>query len=155
MKLMKKILLVLLVVIIAVQFIQPARNTNDRVLSTGISKVVLIPKNVDSILKVACYDCHSNHTNYPWYSYVQPVGWILHNHITNGKKQLNFSQFGSYPTRRQQSKLKAIADQVKDAEMPLKSYTFIHKNARLSGAEKTILINWARNASDNLDKINP
>ena len=153
--LMKKVLVIILITLIAIQFVQPARNTNDRVLSTGISKVVLIPKNVDSILKVACYDCHSNHTNYPWYSYVQPVGWILHNHITNGKKQLNFSQFGSYPTRRQQSKLKAIADQVKDAEMPLKSYTFIHKNARLSGAEKTILINWARNASDNLDKINP
>lgn len=149
---MKKILLVLLLVIIAVQFIQPARNTNRQVLTTDISRTVFVSEKVHSILETACYDCHSNHTEYPWYSYVQPVGWILNNHIIKGKKNLNFSEFGSYSTRRQQSKLKAIADQIKDDEMPLKSYTFIHKNARLSGAEKTILINWARNASDSLDK---
>ena len=155
MRLMKKILLVLLIVFIAIQFVQPALNKSGQDLSTDISKRVSIPENVNAILKTACYDCHSNHTNYPWYSYVQPIGWILHNHITNGKKELNFTEFRSYATRRQQSKLKAIADQVKDDEMPLASYRFIHKNSRLSKEEKTILITWARNASDSLDKINP
>jgi hypothetical protein len=155
MRILKKILLVLLIVFIAIQFIQPARNTNGQVLPTDISKTVYVPENVQQILRTSCYDCHSNNTNYPWYNYVRPTAWILANHIKHGKKDLNFSDFGSYPTRKQQSKLKAIADQIKDGEMPLSSYTLIHQNARLSKEEKSLIIDWALNAKDSLDKINP
>jgi hypothetical protein len=151
----KKILLVLLVVFIAIQFVQPARNTSGQVLPTDISKTVSLPENVHTILQTACYDCHSNNTRYPWYNYVQPVAWILTNHIKHGKKDLNFNEFGSYPARRQQSKLKAIADQVRDGEMPLYSYTIIHKKARLTKEEKSVIIQWAQNEMDSLEKINP
>jgi hypothetical protein len=151
----KKILLVLLVVFIAIQFVQPARNTSGQVLPTDISKTVSLPENVHTILQTACYDCHSNNTRYPWYNYVQPVAWILANHIKHGKKDLNFNEFGSYPARRQQSKLKAIADQVRDGEMPLYSYTIIHKKARLTKEEKSVIIQWAQNEMDSLEKINP
>jgi hypothetical protein len=151
----KKTLLVLLVVFIAIQFVQPARNTSGQVLPTDISKTVSLPENVHTILQTACYDCHSNNTRYPWYNYVQPVAWILANHIKHGKKDLNFNEFGSYPARRQQSKLKAIADQVRDGEMPLYSYTIIHKKARLTKEEKSVIIQWAQNEMDSLEKINP
>ena len=154
MKSIKKILIILLVVFFAIQFIQPARNTNGQVLPTDISKVYTIPVQVQSVLKNACYDCHSNHTNYPWYTYVQPVGWILHNHIVNGKKELNFNDFGSFSKRRQQSKLKAIADQVKDDEMPLFSYRLMHKKARLNKDEKAVIINWANTTKDSLSLKN-
>jgi hypothetical protein len=155
MRLLKISLLVLLIAFIGIQFIQPARNENGQVLSSDISKVVTVPENVQSILQTSCYDCHSNNTRYPWYNYVQPAAWILANHIKHGKRDLNFSDFGSYSVRKQQSKLKAIADQVKDGEMPLYSYTIIHKNARLSKEEKALIIDWAQNAMDSLDKINP
>lgn len=145
----KKILLIVLAGFIVIQLIQPARNTNGQVLPADISKVVFMPENVESLLREACYDCHSNHTRYPWYSYVQPVGWILARHISNGKAELNFSDFGSYSKRRQQSKLKAIADQVKDDEMPLVSYRFMHSEARLSKREKSIIIDWAEEAMAN------
>lgn len=151
----KKILLVLLVAFIAIQFVQPARNTSVHVLPTDISTTVSVPENVHAILQTACYDCHSNNTNYPWYNYTQPAAWILANHIKNGKKDLNFSEFGSYPKRRQQSKLKAIADQVRDGEMPLYSYSVIHKNARLTKEEKLVIMNWAQSEKDSLGKINP
>jgi hypothetical protein len=154
MRILKKILLVLLIVFIAIQFIQPARNKNGQVLPTDISKTVSVPENVQTILQNACYDCHSNNTNYPWYNYMQPTAWILANHIKHGKKDLNFSDFGSYSNRRQQSKLKSIASQIKDEEMPLYSYTIIHKNARLSKEEKTLIINWAQNAMDSLSLKN-
>ena len=154
MNILKKILLLLLVVFLAIQFIQPARNTNGQALPTDISKVVSVPENVQSLLQTACYDCHSNHTNYPWYTYVQPVGWILHNHIINGKKELNFNDFGSYSKRRRQSKLKAIADQVRDDEMPLSSYRFMHKKARLTKDEKAMIINWVNNTKDSLSLKN-
>jgi len=155
MSFIKKILLVLLIITIAIQFIQPARNTSVQVLPTDISKTVFVPKKVQELLQVACYDCHSNNTNYPWYTYVQPIGWILSNHIKNGKKELNFSDFGSYSARTQQGKLKFITSQIKEGEMPLSSYTLLHKNAGLSKEEKALLIDWAQKTKDHLEKINP
>jgi hypothetical protein len=155
MSIFKKILLILFIVFIAIQFIQPARNRSGQILSTDITKVVSFPENVRIIFRNACYDCHSNNTNYPWYSYVQPVGWILNNHVNDGKKELNFSEFGSYATRRQLSKLKSIGDQIKDNEMPLYLYTIMHKKATLSKEAKSIIINWTQKASDSFDKTNP
>lgn len=154
MNILKKILLIVLVVFIVIQFFQPARNTNGQVLPTDISNVIPIPENVESLLQAACYDCHSNQTRYPWYTYVQPVGWIMAGHIKDGKKDLNFSEFGAYSNRKQQSKLKSIISQIKDDEMPLYSYTIMHKDARLSKEEKELIIDWAQNAKDSLEKIN-
>ncbi len=151
----KKILLVILIVLIGIQFIQPARNKSGQVLSTDMVTLYKMPDDVHAVLKVACYDCHSNNTNYPWYTYVQPVGWILANHIHNGKKELNFSAFGSYTLRRQRSKLKSIADQVKDGDMPLYSYTIMHKNTRLTEAQKRLIIDWAQKTKDSLEQNNP
>ena len=154
MRILKKILLVLLIGFIAIQFIQPVRNKSVQVLPTDISKTVSVPENVKQILRTSCYDCHSNNTNYPWYNYMQPTAWILANHIKHGKKDLNFSEFGSYSIRKQQSKFKSIASQIKDGEMPLASYTLIHRNARLTTEQKKLIIDWAQNAKDSLDKIN-
>ncbi|HVU96862.1 MAG TPA: heme-binding domain-containing protein [Puia sp.] len=146
----KKILLTVLILFIAIQFIQPARNKNGQVLPTDISKICAIPQNVESILRTACYDCHSNNTNYPWYVNIQPVGWMLARHIKEGKGELNFSEFGSYSGRRQASKLKSIENSIKDGAMPLSSYTLIHKGARLSQDEKELVMDWARKTRDSL-----
>lgn len=152
---MKKIGLGALILLIGIQLIQPARNENGQALPTDISKTVFIPENVKSLLQAACYDCHSNNTNYPWYANIQPMGWLLANHIMDGKKELNFSEFGTYSDRRQLSKLKSIASQVKDDEMPLASYTMLHKNARLTKEQKALIIDWALNAKDSLEQDKP
>ncbi len=150
MRRLKKILLGLLIVLVLIQFIQPARNKSSEILSTHLTKTTNVPGNVQSILKTACYDCHSNNTDYPWYSRIQPFGWILARHIRNGKAELNFNQFGSYSLRRQISKLNGIGNSVKDGTMPLNSYTMIHKSARLSKEDKTLLIDWAVRTKDSL-----
>lgn len=152
MSLMKKIGITVLIVLIGIQFIQPARNENGQALPADISKTVFIPGNVKSLLQTACNDCHSNNTNYPWYANIQPMGWLLANHIKDGKAELNFNEFGSYSQRRQQSKLKSIASQIKDDEMPLASYTMLHKNAKLTKEEKALIIDWALNAKDSLEQ---
>lgn len=144
----KKIGLLLLVIFIAIQFIQPARNKSGQVMPTDISKTVQVSLSVSTLLKTSCYDCHSNNTYYPWYANVQPIGWILNGHIQKGKAELNFSEFGSYTVRRQRSKLKSIASQVNDNSMPLASYTFIHKNAKLSKEDKALLIDWATKTNE-------
>jgi hypothetical protein len=151
----KKILLAILIVFVLIQFIQPARNKSGQVLATDMAAIYKMPDTVQAVLKVACYDCHSNNTNYPWYTYVQPIGWMLANHIHNGKEELNFSEFGAYTARRQRSKLKAIANQVKDGDMPLYSYTIMHKGARLNREQKQLIIDWAQKIKDSLEQNNP
>lgn len=154
MRVVKKILLALLIVFTIIQFIQPARNKTDQVLATDLTRTFQVPENVRGILISACYDCHSNNTNYPWYSRIQPFGWMLANHIRKGKAELNFSDFGSYSKRRQISKMNGIANSVKDGSMPLSSYRLMHREARLSKDEKTLLIDWAINTKDSLRSNN-
>ena len=154
MSLTKKILVAIGIVFIAIQFIQPAHNKSGQELITDISKIVIISDSVQAILKNACYDCHSNNTNYPWYSNIQPMGWLMANHIKQGKKALNFSEFGSYSQRRQLSKLNGIANSIRDDIMPLSSYKLMHKNAQLSTNEKTLIINWVQQSKDSLSAKN-
>jgi hypothetical protein len=154
MRAIKITLLVLLIVVIGIQFIQPAPNNNGQVLETDITKIVEVPKNVQAILKSSCYDCHSNKTEYPWYSKIQPGGWWMASHIEKGKSELNFNEFGSYSKRRQQSKLKSIANTIEDETMPLSSYTLIHKDAKLNKENKKILMNWVTATRESLAAIN-
>jgi len=84
---------------------------------------------------------------------IQPFGWILTGHIKKGKSRLNFSEFNAYPLRRQISKLKAIAYQIEDNEMPLKFYKLIHKKARLSAEEKKLISTWMRSKADSITSI--
>ena len=107
------------ILFIVLQFIRPVQNKNGLVLSTDISKVIIIPDTVRTLLKDACFDCHSNNTDYPWYSNIQPMGWLIAYHIKEGKNQLNFSDFGNYSQRRQLSKLDGIANCLKDDIMHL------------------------------------
>lgn len=88
MKIFKRILLVLLVVLILIQFFRPQRNISASPSPADISTIYPVPANVGSILKKACYDCHSNNTNYPWYANVQPIAWWLNDHVEEGKRGL-------------------------------------------------------------------
>ena len=150
----KKVLIPIGISFIVIQFIQPARNNNAQLLATDISKTVSISDSVQTILRNTCYDCHSDNTNYPWYSNVQPVGWLLAKRITNGKQALNFSEFGSYSPRRQLSKLDEITNAIKDDIMPLPSYKMMHKNEQFGTNEKTLLINWAQQSIESFSGIN-
>ncbi|MFA5046049.1 MAG: heme-binding domain-containing protein [Paludibacter sp.] len=150
MRLIVKILLVLVIVFIAIQFIPTAKNTSLKESETDISNAVIVPKKVQTILKNACFDCHSNNTYYPWYSKIQPVRWMMDTHIKEGKAEINFSEFGNYSTRSQISKLKGLANSIKDNIMPLSSYRLMHKSANLSDVEKNLIITWALHTSDSL-----
>jgi Haem-binding domain len=146
----KKILLIIVIILIAIQFIRPARNESKDILNSDITNVYTVPQDVAQILKKSCYDCHSNNTVYPWYFNIQPVAWWLNNHIEDGKNELNFSEFGSYRPARQYKKLEEASDQVKQDEMPIWSYTLIHTDAKLSDAQKQTLINWCQNIRDTM-----
>lgn len=150
MKGIKKILLGLLVVLIFIQFWHPVRNKSGRVMPDDITKTIAMPGEVQGILKKSCYNCHSNQTDYPWYTFVQPLHWYLNNHIQEGKAALNFNEFSAYSSRRQLNKLRAIESSIKDATMPLPSYTFIHRHAVLSEEEKALLLSWLQKTEEQL-----
>lgn len=140
----------LLVLLVVIQFIRPAKNINTAPQPQDINTVYPMPDNVYHILQVACYDCHSNNTRYPWYNNIQPVTWWLNDHVQEGKRELNFSEFGAYATKRKVRKLKEIVNQVEQNEMPLNSYTWIHKDAILSASDKQLLVDWAKGLSQTI-----
>jgi hypothetical protein len=149
MKYVKVFSLFLLGAFLIIQLIaRPTKNINKGHEATAnhISKIIQVPERVDGILKKACYDCHSNNTNYPWYANIMPVGWILDNHVQGGKKELNFDEFATYKPKRQWKKLDEVADEVSEGAMPISNYTKLHKEARLTADEKTALIAWANQA---------
>ncbi len=146
----KKILLALLAVLIMIQFIRPARNMGP-IGTVDIAYQLMLPSNVEGILKTSCYDCHSNNTRYPWYAHVQPMGWLLSNHIREGKDDLNFNEFDAYSKRMQLSKLRAIGSSLKENSMPLSSYTFLHQDAKLTKETKALIIDCAAKTKDRLE----
>ncbi len=139
----KKILITLLVIIIGIQFIRPEKNHSTGISASDISRHYTIPAKVDAILKRSCNDCHTNNTTYPWYTNIQPVGWWMQWHVNEGKSHLNFSEFASYAAKRQHHKLEETIEMVKEGEMPLNSYLWIHGNAKLTGEDTATLLSWA------------
>ena len=150
MKIVKIIAIVLLVVFVGIQFIPSSRNQSDSVPETDFMLVNDVPENIQNKLQVSCYDCHSNNTQYPWYNKVQPVAWFLEDHIKEGKAELNFNEWDSLSTRRKTSKLRSIIKQIENGEMPLDSYTLIHRDAKFSEAEAEEIINWVTQLKDSL-----
>ena len=149
-KILKRIFQILLLAFVVIQFFRPAKNKSEGISNNDISKTYTVPADVESILKTSCYDCHSNNTVYPWYAQIQPAAWWLADHIKEGKKELNFSEFASYRIGRQYRKLEEINKEVKEDEMPLESYLWIHKNSKLSEQQKLTLANWVTAIRDTI-----
>ena len=154
-KILKRTFQVLLLAFIVIQFFRPAKNKAEGSGNNDISKLYHVPEDVQTILKTSCYDCHSNNTVYPWYAEVQPVAWWLNGHINDGKKDLNFSEFAGYRIRRQYKKLEEINGLVKKNEMPLDSYLWIHKYAKLNEQQKLTLANWVTAIRDTMKATYP
>ena len=150
-KIIKKILFIGLIIFLLMQLYQPARNESfEQDITANFTKVYNVPKNVEAILRTSCYDCHSNNTNYPWYSNVQPVGFFMEHHIKEAKEDLNFDEWGKYSKRKQENKLDRIVKQIKSDEMPLALYTLIHKNARLTTVQKEEIMDWLSKIKDSI-----
>ncbi|WP_294321338.1 heme-binding domain-containing protein [uncultured Chryseobacterium sp.] len=139
---MKKILTVVLVAFIIIQFF-PIDKTNP-VPTPGMDfiKIKNTPPEVAAIINRSCYDCHSNETRYPWYSNIAPSSWILKNHIDEGRKELNFSTFAVYEPKTQAHKLQECIETVEKKEMPLESYFIGHQDAKLTDVQRKLLTDY-------------
>jgi len=140
----RAIWIIIIIGLIVIQFIRPDKNLSDEPAPAAITNHYKVPSAVQSILKTACYDCHSNNTVYPWYFKTQPFAWFMAGHIRKGKKHLNFDEFYNYPLKRQDHKLHELIEMLQKDKMPLKSYRLIHTDARLTEGQKQKVIDWAR-----------
>ena len=131
-------------IVLVIQVIPVERNVSTVPPGQSFEKTEKVPANVAAILKVSCYDCHSNNSRYPWYSELQPGAWFMAQHIKKGKEELNLDEFNDYSKRRKKAKIKSIISQIEKEEMPLRSYRMMHGNARLSADEKKELLDFFR-----------
>ena len=117
-------------------------------------KIKNTPEPIAKLIRNSCYDCHSNETKYPFYSNIQPVAWLLKNHIDEGRKELNFSTFATYEPKRQAHKLEEAAEYVEQKNMPLESYTLGHSDAKLSDEQRKQLVNYFRMVQKQIQQAN-
>ena len=151
MKIVKIIAWTALIAFVIIQFYPIDYNRSEIVLQTDFMSVNIVPVAIKNSVQVSCYDCHSNNTAYPWYSKIQPAAWFLENHIKEGKAELNFNEWSNYSDRRKKSKLRSIIKQIESGEMPMDSYTLIHKDAIFSKEEKETVLNYIKTLKDDLE----
>lgn len=134
---------ILLIAFVVSQFFQSPKNISTEVgVNDLFSQVVNIELEVKDMIGHSCYDCHSNHTSYPWYGRIAPVSWMLASHIKEGKEHLNFSDWSTLSDRKKISALQEMGDAVTNGEMPLKGYARLHKKARFSADQKDLFLKW-------------
>lgn len=141
---LKKAAITAIVLLAVIQFFKTKENKSVQTSENAITQHYDVPENIQNILKISCYDCHSNNTNYPWYNKIQPVNWWLADHVNEGKRKLNFDEFNTYSTKKKLHKLDEVIETIRDNEMPLKSYTFIHGDAKLSDSNKQEIEAWIK-----------
>lgn len=140
----KKIIIGLVVALVLIQLIRVDKTNPPIDLSKDFITLTKPPKEIVSVLKNSCYDCHSNETTYPWYFEVAPISWWAKDHVNDGRKHLNFSIWGDYRKERQAHKLDEMYGEVEEDEMPMSSYILVHKEAKLTSLQKTALLEWLK-----------
>lgn len=141
----KKILIAIGLILIGIQFI-PVDRSNPRV-----TQEIDAPPGVLSILKTSCYDCHSNETSWPWYSYIAPVSFLVAGDVEKGRKRINFSEWDKYDEKKKEKKMGAMIEAVEAGGMPLPKYLITHPDAEMDSEKIRMLKNWVT-SNDNQEK---
>ena len=145
----KRVLLAGIAFVVVAQFI-PVTGANPPVDPTQtVFARMTVPAEVAGILTRACQDCHSHNTKWPWYSRIAPVSWLVVNDVNEGRRELNFSEWGRYNARRQDRKLKEICEQVERGKMPMPIYTVMHPQAKLTASDQKAICEWSAAARKN------
>ena len=115
-------------------------------VSTDISNDLLsnidVPSEVGRMLRTTCYDCHSSETTYPWYTNIAPVKFLIYRDINEGREHLNFSNWTNLSKMEIAGALSEISDEVSDGDMPMKMYPIMHPDAKLSDADRDLIVKW-------------
>lgn len=139
-RILRYVLIGLGVVFVAIQFV-PVERANPQV--TGL---VDAPQDVLTILQRSCWDCHSNETEWPWYAYVAPVSFRVSQHVWMGREHVNFTEWDRYDAEELEEAYEEIVKEIERGGMPLSDYLLVHRNAKLTTADRERLVSWAESA---------
>jgi hypothetical protein len=148
-KTLRYLVIIILLVFIGIQFFQPAKNQSE-MSEKHLLRQEQVPENMQNLLKNACLDCHSNNTDYKWFHQIAPVSWMVNQHIIDGKDDLNLSEWGDMDVFDKIKNLEQICRETERHRMPLKSYSAIHKKAKLSEDQIAELCEWTTKLSEEL-----
>lgn len=137
---LKKTAIILAILFLGIQSLRIDKTTQPIDPKKDFISLTIPSENISNTLKIACYDCHSNQPSFPWYTNVAPVSWWIKNHIDEGSKHLNFSEWGTYTEKKKNHKLDECVEMIEGDEMPMYSYTLMHKEAKLTLEQKTELV---------------
>ena len=141
---------VLAVLAVALQFFNPSLKNPPVEPVHDLMATNPPPPEVATLLRQACYDCHSYETKWPWYAHVAPISnWIV-GHMNEGREHLNFSEWSHGDSYRSRKRLNRIGDAVESGGMPLPSYTWIHREARLTAEQRGRILKWAEQEAQRL-----
>ncbi len=146
----KKILYVIIAILIVIQFVPSGRPENKPVEGSDIHEQMDVPEEVSSILKNACYDCHSQKVNYPWYASVAPVSFLVSRDVREGRKHLDFSLWAEIPLKKKLKVLAEIGEEVEEGDMPMPIYPPLHPEAKLTQEDRELILNWTEQAAEDI-----
>lgn len=147
---MKLLLAGLAGIFVVIQFIPSGRPENNPVTGKDIGSHSDIPEDVQGLLKNACFDCHSQTTRFPWYSYVAPVSWLIAKDINRGRQHLDFSYWTDLSLKDRIKMLDDISEEVGEKEMPMKIYVLMHPPSKLTEEQRDLIVQWAETSAGQL-----
>lgn len=146
---LKKISLIFAITLLFIQSFRIDKSTKPVDPSKDLISLTTPSTEITQLLKTACYDCHSNQPTFPWYTNIAPVSWWLKHHIDEGSHHLNFSEWGTYELKRKNHKLDECVEMLEKNEMPMSSYTWMHQEAKITDAQRLLLIEWFKGLKEN------
>ena len=146
---------VVALIVAGLQFSTPVHTNPSVDNAQTLAGSTTVPAEVSALFARSCNDCHSNTTNWRWYTYVAPVSWFTVGHVNEGREELNLSEWGRYSKRKKETRLNAICGECRSGSMPLASYTFVHREAKLSPEEVRMICEWTENARRQLEATGP
>ena len=149
-KILKFSAILLALVFAGAQLVRPSRSNPPEVAGRGLEAHARLTPEVETVLRRSCMDCHSNRTEWPWYSHVAPTSWLVVDHVNHGRTHLNFSDWARLDREEAGGMLKSICKEAQGGSMPMPSYTLVHRDARLSADDVRTLCDWARAESERL-----
>jgi hypothetical protein len=136
--------IIIALIFIGLQFSTPRHINPPFNEAQALQGVTAVPSHVSELFARSCNDCHSNKTNWRWYTYVAPVSWFTVGHVNDGRAELNFSEWGRYGARMKETRLRAICQQAEKGTMPIASYAFVNRDVKLSRDEVRAICEWTK-----------
>ncbi len=145
------ILIIIIILFIAIQFVRPERNSETVINRNELfAQLTDVPTVVRTSMLSACYNCHSNRTNYPWYASVAPVSWMISNNIKSAKKKVNFSEWHVLSADKQHHNLMEIVEVLEEGSMPPTPYKLMHPPGNLNDVERGVIVEWVKSYSERI-----